>query len=117
MQGHLGTNLRQTLHRKVRCAHSHLERREWMLCRLASLAHCLRILVETFFTQPGSKPVEFGASGDWHYVRKAPIADVSVSLHDPVLCTQATAVGHPILVKGQTLAAFRPRPFDTSSCE
>jgi len=47
VQGHLGTNLRQALHQKVRCAHAHLEGRERMLRRLASLAHRLLVLIET----------------------------------------------------------------------
>jgi hypothetical protein len=47
VQRHLGSYLRQALHQKVRCAHAHLERRERMLRRLASLAHRLRILVQT----------------------------------------------------------------------
>ena len=46
MQGHLGRNLRQALHQKVRCAHPHLERAEGMLDRLAAHAHRLRVLIE-----------------------------------------------------------------------
>src|SRR5258707_7186271 len=47
VQCHLGRNLRQALHQKVRRAHPHLERAEGMLDRLTALAHCLRVLIET----------------------------------------------------------------------
>ena len=47
MQGHLGRNLRQTLHQKVRRPHPHLERAEWVLDRLTAHAHRLRVLIET----------------------------------------------------------------------
>ncbi len=47
MQGHLGRNLRQALHQKVRRTHPHLERAERMLDRLTALAHCLRVRIET----------------------------------------------------------------------
>src|SRR6266513_1908874 len=47
VQGHLGRNLRQTLHQKVRRAHPHLERAERMLDCLTALAHCLRVRIET----------------------------------------------------------------------
>ena len=47
VQGHLGSDLRQALHQKVRRAHPHLERAEGMLDRLAALAHRLRVLIET----------------------------------------------------------------------
>jgi hypothetical protein len=36
VQGHLGRNLRQALHQKMRRAHPHLERAERMLSRLAA---------------------------------------------------------------------------------
>jgi hypothetical protein len=38
VQGHLGRNLRQALHQKMRRAHPHLERAEGMLSRLPLLA-------------------------------------------------------------------------------
>ena len=47
VQGHLGGNLRQALHQKVRCTHPHLERTEGMLDCLAAHAHRLRVLIET----------------------------------------------------------------------
>ncbi len=47
MQGHLGRNLRQALHQKVRRAHPHLERTEGMLGRFAAHTHRLWVLIET----------------------------------------------------------------------
>jgi hypothetical protein len=47
VQCHLGGDLRQALHQKVRGAHPHLQRRERMLGCLAPLAHRLRVLIET----------------------------------------------------------------------
>ena len=47
VQGHLGRNLRQALHQKMRRAHPHLERAEGMLSRLAAQAHRLWVLIET----------------------------------------------------------------------
>ena len=47
VQGHLGGNLRQALHQKVRRTHPHLERTEGMLDCLAAHAHRLRVLIET----------------------------------------------------------------------
>src|ERR1700693_3989981 len=48
MQCHLGGDLRQTLHQKVRRSHPHLERTEWVLRGFAALAHGLWVLIETF---------------------------------------------------------------------
>jgi predicted SnoaL-like aldol condensation-catalyzing enzyme len=45
VQGHLGGNLRQALHLKVRRTHPHLERTEGMLDCLAAHAHRLRVLI------------------------------------------------------------------------
>ena len=47
MQRHLGGNLRQALHQKVRRTHPHLERAEGALDRLTTHAHRLRVLIET----------------------------------------------------------------------
>jgi hypothetical protein len=47
VQGHLGGDLRQALHQEVSCPHPHLQRGEGMLDRLATLAHRLRIGIET----------------------------------------------------------------------
>jgi hypothetical protein len=47
VQCHLGRYPRQALHKEVRCAHPHLQRREGVLDRLATLAHGLRIGIET----------------------------------------------------------------------
>jgi hypothetical protein len=47
VQGHLGGNLRQALHQKVRRTHPHLEHTEGMLDCLAAHAHRLRVLIET----------------------------------------------------------------------
>src|SRR6516165_3554874 len=47
VQGHLGRNLRQALHQKMRRAHPHLESAEGMLSRLAAQAHRLWVLIET----------------------------------------------------------------------
>src|SRR6202043_1454040 len=47
VQGHLGGNLWQALHQKVRRTHPHLERTEGMLDCLAAHAHRLRVLIET----------------------------------------------------------------------
>ena len=46
MQRHLGGNLRQTLHQKVRRPHPHLQRAKGMFGCLTTLAHGLRVLVE-----------------------------------------------------------------------
>src|SRR6185437_8887253 len=43
---HFGGDLRQALHQEVRRPHSHFQRAKWMLDRLATLAHGLRIVVE-----------------------------------------------------------------------
>jgi len=48
VQCHLGGNLGQALHQEVRRSHPHLQRAEGMFDRLATLAHGLRVLVETF---------------------------------------------------------------------
>jgi hypothetical protein len=47
VQCHLGGDLWQSLHQKVRGARPHLQCREGMLSCLASLAHRLRVLIET----------------------------------------------------------------------
>jgi hypothetical protein len=47
VQCHLGGDLLQALHQKVRGSHPHLQRRERMLSCLAPLAHRLRVLIET----------------------------------------------------------------------
>jgi hypothetical protein len=46
VQCHFGGDLRQTLHQEVSSAHSHLQRAERMLDRLAALTHRLRIFVK-----------------------------------------------------------------------
>jgi hypothetical protein len=47
VQGHLGRNLRQSLHQEVGRTHPHLERAKGMLGRLAAHTHRTRVLVET----------------------------------------------------------------------
>ena len=47
VQCHLGGHLGQTLHQKVGRPHPHLQCAEGMFDRLATLAHRLRVLVET----------------------------------------------------------------------
>src|SRR6266436_2368609 len=46
VQGHLGSNPGQRLHKEVGCAHPSLDRAEGVLDGLAPLAHLLRMLVE-----------------------------------------------------------------------
>ena len=46
MQRHLGGDLWQRLHHEVGCAHPGLDGAEWVLDRLASQTHLLRMLVE-----------------------------------------------------------------------
>src|SRR5262249_19021151 len=47
VQGHFGRNLGQSLHQKVGCSHPHLDRAEWMLDRLATHTHRLRVPIAT----------------------------------------------------------------------
>jgi hypothetical protein len=47
VQSHLGSNLWQAVHQKVRSAHPHLERTERMLDGLAAHTHGLRVRIET----------------------------------------------------------------------
>ena len=47
VERHFGSDLRQTLHQEVRRAHPHLQRTKGMLGCLATLAHRVRVLIET----------------------------------------------------------------------